>query len=212
MKAELRAALIGLLILSQAIAAIPNPPELMDNALQDASAQAELDAWATTLRTLGFEADRESVFELAKLWNGRLKEGRKTLVTPFRPLLQLTGTGQGWGVFAFPDLQPYRFEIAILNEQGKYVDLYVDHVPETQEYASLLAYRRVRAIYNPGKSPAPAFKPFAEWLARDVFDKHPEARRVRVGFRRARRLESGEPHKGYVGGLRFKRVFTRERM
>ncbi|MCO4743736.1 MAG: hypothetical protein KC912_03035 [Proteobacteria bacterium] len=209
MKAELRAGLIALVILSQAVAAIPNPPELKDSALKDPSAQAELDAWVDNFAAFGIEKSREEVHALGKWWTARLRGTREALVWPFKPIFQFTGTGQGWGLFAFPDMQPHRFEIAVY-EDGAFRDVYVDLDPDADFMAPVFAARRVRAVYNPGNKPPPAFDPFTDWLADQVFEAHPDAEKVRIGFRRSLRLKSGEPHPGYSKRVHFTRVFDRE--
>jgi hypothetical protein len=209
-KAELRAGLIALVILSQAVAAIPNPPELKDSALEDPSAIAEIDAWVDALGRLGIERDREQVHAIGKWWTTRLRGTREALVWPFQPAFQFTGTGQGWGLFAFPDMQPHRFEVAVAEQGADFKDIYVDLDREADFMASVFACRRVRAVYNPGNKPPPAYTPFSDWLADEVFEAYPDAEQVRIGFRRSRRLKSGEPHPGYDQRVRFSRVFRRE--
>lgn len=207
MNPGLRSALIALVILSQAAAAIPNPPELKDSALTDPSAIAELDAWVDGFARVGIERDRAQVHELAQWWTLKLRNTRKALVWPYKPLLQLTGTGQGWGLFAFPDTQPHRIEVAV--DRGfEFEDVYVDQT-DADFLASTFVYRRVRAVYNPGNKPPPAYGPFSDWLADRAFEAHPDAKRVRVGFRRSRLLVPGEPHPGYAKKLRFTKVFSR---
>lgn len=210
MKAELRAGLLALVLLSQGLAAIPNPPKLAENALEDPTARAELDAWIGRVRMIGWEPTPAELLAFAEAWSERLRDTRSFVLAPFRPFLKATGTGQGWGLFAFPDRQPHRLEVHVLVQGKGFQPIYVDLDPEQAAYAGLFVNRRVRAIYNPGKAPAPAFKPMSLWLAREIFRDMPEVERVRFGFRKSRMLQPGEDHPGYGEKLNFVKNYPRE--
>jgi hypothetical protein len=60
--------------------------------------------------------------------------------------------------------------------------------------ASLLAYRRVRATWNPGVAgPRGSFDHFADWLAQRTFAAEPAIVAVRIRFRQ---LHVGDPPDG----------------
>ncbi|TNE90683.1 MAG: hypothetical protein EP330_07590 [Deltaproteobacteria bacterium] len=209
MKAEIRAGLIAVVLLSQALAAIPNPPKLADNALTDPLARDELEGWVKTVGYVGWNPTPEELLTFAQDWVERLKSWRKAAIAPFQPVLQFTGTGQGWGLFAFPDQRPYRFEIAVLEPTSGWEAIYVDLDPEADYRSELFVNRRVRAIYNPGKAPAPAFQPFTKWLGKQILDEYPDAVAVRFAFRRSEKLVPGEPPPGYDTKLKFIRRYNR---
>lgn len=209
MNRRLRAALIAAVLLSQALASIPNAPELKKDALSDSTALAEIDAWRGALEAVGVERSREQVLALGVMLTDSLREARKSAIAPVRPFLRATGTGQGWGLFSFPDQRPSRLEVAIDRGAG-WENVYVDLDAERAYRADLFAYRRVRAVYNPGKKPPPAYRPFTAWLADRVFEDFPAATQVRVAFRKRKKVEAGTEDTGFAKGLEHVRRFRRD--
>ena len=209
MNRRLRAAMIAAVLFSQALAAIPNVPRLQDDALSDSNALTEIDAWRNAFALVGVKRSREEVFALGIRLTEGLREARKTAVAPVRPFLKATGTGQGWGLFSFPDQRPSRLEIAVDRGAG-WETIYADLDTQRAYRAELFAYRRVRAVYNPGRKPPPAYRPFSAWLADRVFEDVAGATAVRIGFRKRHRVVAGQRDAGFVRGLEHVRRFDRK--
>lgn len=103
---------------------------------------------------------------------------RHALLTPWRPIQRLTGTGQSWGMFAQPDRRPRRLEVAVRTADGDWTSVIRKNSGSTPEF---LRDRRIRALYDTAPDDgSPRYWTFTRWLGRVVLEDHPEATEVRV--------------------------------
>ena len=175
--------LIGIVLLSQWLDALPLP-ELRKKDLQYPVAQDEITRWTGVINSLGVAVTEEEVVTLA-LEMGRIAIAfRQHTMAPLRPLKRLTGTGQSWGLFAYPDPYAGRLVVDVREGKGEWVTRF--SAPGTigaDRLSQLLRYRRVRGIYDDiGDRPKPGatYSRFADWVAWEVFTESPEITAVQI--------------------------------
>lgn len=191
----IRAALISIVLLGQWIDALPLP-ELRKKDLQYPVAQDEIQRWTGVLNSLGMTLSEEEAVE------GALKVGRiaikfrQVTMAPIRPLKRVTGTGQSWGLFAYPDPYAGRLVVDVRADKEEWVTRF--SAPGTlggDRLSQQLRYRRVRGIYDDlGDRPKPSsmYNRFADWVAWQIFTENPEITAVQVRLDLMRIIPPGE--------------------
>ena len=148
----LRAALLAVVVFVHGVAASPLPPSpTTAKALANPIAVEELNGWVKLLGGLGVETTRAQLTELAIESSVVTSELRGAVMKPFRPLLRLTGTGQGWGLFTYPNTHPHRLVIEV-ERDGKFEVVYRALDPEHAYLEPQLTFRRVRGVYDDNAS------------------------------------------------------------
>ena len=107
---------------------------------------------------------------------------RKKVLKPWYPLRRLTGTGQSWGLFAYPEPASGRLVVDGIGPEGTRT-LYRAPGGEGDSLEALLEYRRIRGIYDDGGDrprPRPIYRRFTEFVAGRVFAMHPELTAVEI--------------------------------
>ena len=177
----LRATLIGVVVLAQLIDALPLP-ELREDHFDNPVAHDELEGWAEALQGAGLDVSPDALREFG-LGLGRGSVAfRKLLLRPWFPLRQLTGTGQSWGLFAYPD--PYAGRLVVEGRTGEaWAELY--RAPDGGEgsLAARLDYRRTRGVYDDAcdrPKPRKIYSRFARWVAEEAFALDPALDEVEV--------------------------------
>ena len=185
-----RAALISGLILVECADAMPLP-ELRPGHLKNPIAQDEIRRWTQVLQALGVETDEAAVTAQGLAVGERAQAFRLWFVAPFKPLRELTGTGQSWGLFAYPDPHAGRlvveYRTAAGVEAGEAGWQLRFRAPagagRWDRLSQKLRYRRVRGVYDDAGDlprPRPLYERFVDWTAREVFLVEPDAVEVRV--------------------------------
>ena len=179
----IRAVLISIVLLGQWIDALPLP-ELRKKDLQYPVAQDEIQRWTGVLNSLGMELTEEEVVAGA-LEVGRIAiKFRQITMAPIRPLKRVTGTGQSWGLFAYPDPYAGRLVVEVRQGKGEWVRRFsAPGVLAGERLSQQLRYRRVRGIYDDlGDRPKPStmYNRFADWVAWQVFTDSPEITAVQI--------------------------------
>ena len=177
-----RALLIAGVLFVEWIDAMPLP-ELNEKDLSYEVAQDELEQWRDTLAGLGVELTSDELAQ-AGLRVGAASTGfRRGILRPFRPVFRVTGIGQAWGLFAYPD--PYAGRLTI---EGRGVQRAGTGRPwyfgrsggqrGSPEPEDLVEYRRVRGIYDDnGDRPRPGSSCTTgspTWVAWEIFTARPE--------------------------------------
>lgn len=190
---SLRAALLAVVVFVHGVAASPLPPSPSSaKALANPIAVEELNGWVRLLGGLGVETNREQLTELAVESSIVTSELRSAVMKPFRPLLRITGTGQGWGLFTYPNTHPHRLVIEV-ERDGKFEVVYRALDPEHAYLEPQLTFRRVRGVYDDNASKVrPSYESFARWVARHAFEDWPDATRVRVKMIRTHVVTPGQ--------------------
>ena len=178
-----RSVLIGIVLLSQWIDALPLP-ELRKKDLQYPVAQDEIQRWTGVLNSLGVALTEEEVVELALEMGQIAISFRKLTMAPLRPLKRVTGTGQSWGLFAYPDPYAGRLVVDVREGRGEWVTRFsAPGAIGADRLSQRLRYRRVRGIYDDiGDRPKPGatYSRFADWVAWEIFNEHPEITAVQI--------------------------------
>jgi len=163
-------------------------PDLDRRDLSYQLAQDELDSGVALLARLGISTTRQAlsqdVLRLGQLAS-RTKHASRA---PFGPLLRLTGTGQAWGLFAYPDPYAGRLVIAARRLQADgsltpWQELYRAHGQGEAWLCTVLEYRRVRGVYDDnGDRPKPGifYDRFADWIAAEIMVREPDVAEVQV--------------------------------
>jgi hypothetical protein len=134
-------------------------PKITDRSLQSPDGVRELALWVDILGGLGVEIGPEELGQQAKAVVNGPRRLRAWLTKPFGTWFKITGTHQGWGLFAYPDAHPFKLRITVSNAPTMRGEeptlLYMSHDSAHQWMGSLIHYRRFRGLYNPrGKKPA----------------------------------------------------------
>jgi hypothetical protein len=189
----LRAALLAVVVFVHGVAASPLPPSpTTAKALANPIAVEELDGWVRLLGGLGVTTNRAQLTELAVRSSVVTSELRGLVTKPFRPLMRITGTGQGWGLFTYPNTHPHRLVIEV-ERGGEFQVVYRALDPEHRYLEPQLTFRRVRGVYDDNASKVrPSYESFARWVARRAFADWPDATRVRVKMIRTHVVTPGQ--------------------
>jgi hypothetical protein len=177
-----RAGLIGLVIFVQALDAIPLP-EISRRDLRWPIAKAEVTRWTGLAQDLGMDVTEDDTEELALALGGGAGRFRKTVLGPTRPFRRITGTGQAWGLFAYPDPFAGRLIISGRTDDADFVELYRAPGQGEPWLVDLVEYRRIRGIYDDnGDRPRPGgtYKALTRWISRRVVERHPEFDEVEI--------------------------------
>lgn len=189
----LRAALLAVVVFVHGVAASPLPPSpTTAKALSNPIAIEELDGWVRLLSGVGVTTNRAQLTELAIESSVVTSELRGAVIKPFRPLMRITGTGQGWGLFTYPNTHPHRLVIEV-ERDGEFQVVYRALDPEHTYLEPQLTFRRVRGVYDDNASKVrPSYESFARWVARHAFEDWPDATRVRVKMIRTHVVTPGQ--------------------
>ena len=193
MKPSIRAAWITLALVVHGLAAAPLPTRIRAHEMRSPDSLEEAQRWADVINVVGLSVTAEGLLEFSRS-SGELATGaRQTLMKPFQPLLRLTGTGQGWGLFTHPDRFPDHLEIH--GRRGEnWGLLYRAFDPDNNFLAKPIAYRRIRGIWDgSANKPKPSYNNFVDWVAREAFAEFTDLEEVRVQFRRHKTATPGEP-------------------
>ena len=191
--AYLRALLITIIVGINFIQASPAPGKVAKSALKDPIALEELERWVDIFAFFGLEQTPEGISELTVDLADNWRDGKRFLTRPMKPFWKFTATQQGWGLFTYPDTHPYVLEIQVRGKKPDYRPIFRSQDSEHDFGRSVLTFRRVRGMYNPGRRAPKTYKPMTKWFARKVFAAHPDANRVRFRFHRVHTTLPGEP-------------------
>lgn len=192
-----RAVVITLALLFHGIAALPLPHVVTAADLQNPVSREEVADWARRLGALGWAVTPEHLGEQVIAVTAAIGGAHRALLAPARPLFRLTGTGQGWALFANPDTHPARLQIRVWREGSDGPEIWFQHLdPASDHDAALLTYRRVRGVYDAGgfrSKPSRPYRRFAEWISRRILRDEPSITRVEVRTLRTHTTLPGEP-------------------
>lgn len=188
---RLRAALITVLLLTQGMVALPLPRSVKREDFDQPVAREELQKWVDVAGGVGVQITREELADRFTAYGSSLGAMRKSMIAPMKPWLRLTGTGQSWGLFTYPDTFPHKLVIEA-RTGGSWETLYGGLDPDHRFLRNILIYRRVRGVYdgNTGK-PGPSWENFTRWAANRAFAEFRTIEEVRVRFLRFHTVPPG---------------------
>ncbi|MCK6502339.1 hypothetical protein L6R53_02895 [Myxococcota bacterium] len=183
----LRALLIALVLLVHGTKALPWP-DVRERDLSYGVAQDELERWAGVLGGVGIPLSAAQLSERVLDLGRASAAAQRALHGPFRPLLRLTGTGQAWGLFAYPD--PYAGRLVVSSRQvqddgqpGPWQERYRAPGQGDPWLVARLENRRIRGVYDDnGDRPKPGgfYDPFCDWVAVEIMAREPAVVEVEV--------------------------------
>ena len=202
---RLRGALIGIVVLVYGFTAAPLPRHVSRSLFKNPVAREELSRWSEVAAGAGVEVTPRELAELAYDVGRAVARFRTAVVDPFRPWYRYTGTGQGWGLFAYPDSHPFRLVIEGRATGGPWRALFLPWGESEGVWGAQLRYRRLRAVYDTlahRKDPGEMMERFADAAAAAAFARDPSLETVRVRFERLHSPRPGEaPRHGPVEGF-----------
>ncbi|MDP2315591.1 MAG: hypothetical protein Q8P41_22015 [Pseudomonadota bacterium] len=186
---HVRAALIAVVLLVSGIAASPMPKSVRRAHFETPIAIEEVDRWVGILGGVGVTVTRKELADRTYTVGKFFADLRGTLLGPFKGWFRVTGTGQGWGLFTYPDSYPHQLVIEVRaagsapgSEDG-WRPIYAALDPDAAWHRDQLAYRRVRGVYDGNtRKPGPSYDNFVAWASRQAFADLPDAAEVRIGF------------------------------
>jgi len=190
---KFRALVLSALIVWNVIGAYPTPGDVTEEKLREGVAKKELDRWVARLRSFGFDTDAERLGRSYAGFANGLNAVRNVVMSPVQPFMDVTGTQQGWRLFALPNERPHVLRVTG-QRRGKRRVLYETWSPSRTFLASTLEFRRIRALYNPSSSGPPnTYDAFAKRLSERVFELKPELDSVTISLERRHTTLPGEP-------------------
>lgn len=205
---HVRAALVAAHVLAVGVAALPAPEGGMNRAAwADPTVQAELDAWAGRLRSLGLPVERAALEDHLWVVGRTWTQARAALLRPLRPYYRGAGTNQSWRMFVAPHRFPARLVLSV-REDGAWRDVYVERDPQRRWMGRQLDHDRFRsAIFRyswPGYGRA--WAELGQWLALRAARDFPRASHLRLRFARQRSPSPAEVRAGVEPPVRFLRA------
>ena len=191
---RLRAALIALAIVVYGIAAAPIPQAVKKKHVFSPSGRDELRRWVQVLDQVGLELTVKELGDAVVDVAQPFTEARQLALTPFKPWYRLTGTGQRWGVFAYPDTRPHRLTIACDRGDG-WETLFAAGDPDHAWASVRLRHRRMRGVWDgvaKRKKPGRVYEDFVDLVASWVADEHPSCTELRVSYWQLHAVGPGE--------------------
>ena len=182
---DLRAALITVVLLCNALLALPSPGNVTEEKLANEVARDEIRLWQRVLAQVGIERSEDQIAQLATTWGPRVHEVRQALVAPLKPFTHHLKLNQRWALFTYPDTWPHYLVVEAKGGPGPWELVHRTHDREHDFLDEKLRYRRLRGYWSalPRKHSS-RWKRFSRWLADQVFDAHPDYQIVRVRFER----------------------------
>lgn len=209
-RASLRAALLAVALGVHGLAAFPSPKKISRAQFDHPVAVEEVDRWVEVLAGLGVETTRAAVVDGVVSIGGRAVAVRTAVLGPAQPVFMLTGTGQGWGLFAYPDSYPDRLVVDGLGADGQWRPLFRALEADHDFLAPQLSYRRVRGVYDGHtERPRQPYENLVQWIAAQALHADPALSAVRVLFERSHTLPPTAPQDPVVK-RRLKRIVARE--
>ncbi len=190
---DVRAGLLLVVLVPNLFASLPLARSAARKNFDTPLARDELARLREVTAMVGWEPSHDELADLLYDIANAEADLREVVLAPARPFFRITGTGQAWGLFSYPDRFPAQLVVESRSGAGDYALRYASLDPEADLGADKFVYRRVRGVYdgNSEKS-GRTWDPFVSWAAGEVFAADPTATEVRVSFRRLRTFEPGE--------------------
>lgn len=193
LRSHLRAGALALVIGIHMWVALPLKTEVTPRSLANPVAQEELQHWAERLNGWGMEITADEL-QTRVIEHGATVGGfRAATLKPLRPALRITGTGQSWGLFTYPNTYPHRLDVTVLGDQGWQL-IYRALDPEHDWRAQTFTYRRVRGVYDDSSfQKARSYEHFCKTVAQWAADDFPDVTAVRVSMTKSHVTLPGKP-------------------
>jgi hypothetical protein len=176
---QLRAALILVVLLANAVYALPVAKMKVEDLEDPTFREGDIGLWYLWVgEPLGVEQERFGRWIRQYLWGQR--NFVLALRAPVRPLFEALHISQQWGLFAVVTEAPDRLVIEVRRD-GEWETLYRRLDGDLDWHDAQLKYRRVRGVWDGVKEePKGTYKRLTKWLSRMIFEEQPDVDRVRV--------------------------------
>jgi len=189
---KLRAALLALVLAVYGVAALPLPKSIKRADLDKPIARDELLRWTGILAEVGVVLTVEELTDHVFTVGEAAAKFRRFALDPFKRWLQISGTGQDWALFTYPDSRPHRLEVAIKDPDG-WETIFAALDLERDWRADRFCYRRIRGVYDGStEKGGAAYDLLAKRIGAWAFAEFPDATNVRVRFVRTHSVLPGE--------------------
>ncbi len=207
--------IIALVLGVSAVAASPMPKSVKKSHFDTPIAIEELDRWVGILGGVGLTLTRAELTEGAYGVGKFFADLRGTLLGPFKEWFRVTGTGQGWGLFTYPDSYPHQLVIEVrpgpsaAGAEAEWQPVFAALDPDAAWRSSQFTYRRVRGVYDGNtRKPGASYDNFVAWAGKQALAEFPDAAEARIGFIRTHSTMPGKTRDA-ERLPKFQRVVTR---
>jgi hypothetical protein len=179
---HVRAGLVALHVLSLVVLSLPGQGAVHDpRRWQTENARADLRQMAARLTAWGWSIDEHGLERALWSTGDAYLRVQRPVAAPFEVYAELTGSRQGWSMFASPQRHPAELHVD-LEQDGAWQPLYRPHSDAHAWNRKQLEHNRFRKFlgrFARGFHPR-HYDQAARWLATKAAREHPEASRVRV--------------------------------
>lgn len=209
--ADVRAGLLLVVLLPHLFASLPLARSARRKNFDTPLARDELARLREVLAHFGWTPTHAELADLLHDISEVQVDLRDVVLGPARPFFRITGTGQAWGLFTYPDRFPAQLVVESRSGSAPYEVRYASLDPDADLAVEKFVYRRVRGVYDTNSDKeGRTWDPFVSWAAGEVFAADSTVTEVKVYFRRLRTFEPGEASRSlHVEGTRGERVRRR---
>jgi hypothetical protein len=173
---------VALHVLSLVVLSLPDEGAVHDSPRwKTQNARADLRQMAARLTAWGWAIDEHGLARA--LWSAgdAYVTVQRPLAAPFEVYADITGSRQGWSMFASPQRHPAELHVDV-EEGGRWRPLYRPHSDEHAWNREQLEHNRFRKFLGRFARGFHQrhYDEAARWVARKVVREHPQASRVRV--------------------------------
>jgi hypothetical protein len=212
---HVRAGLIALHVLSLVVLSLPDEGAVHQPQRWKAdNARADLRQWAQRLTAWGWPTDEHQLERSLRSTADAYLQVQRPLAAPFDAYAELTGSRQGWSMFASPQRHPAELHVDV-ERQGEWQPLYRPQSPEHAWNRAQFEHNRFRKFL--GRFARGFYRKHydeaARWVATRAAHEHPQATRVRVQLYRYATLPPNRVRAGEQpseGRYEHERVFDAE--
>ena len=193
----LRGVLLAIVVFISAVDALPLQTPPSRRVLREPAVHDELVRIADGLESVGVTTDAKAVEDFVFNETRRTTKYRTFLLKPFKGFRRITGTGQAWGFFGYPETYPYWLVVEGKTADGDWERLYS---PRTQDdlLRSKLRFRRLQFMFVDvvrGTRQDAVMGRLADRVAPEVFALRPDLDTVRVYIHREKTPKPGKTAK-----------------
>jgi hypothetical protein len=179
---HVRAGLVALHVASLVVLSLPGGGAVHDHRRwQTENARADLRQMAQRLTAWGWEIDEHGLARVLWSLGDAYLRVQRPVAAPFEAYAQLTGSRQGWAMFASPQRHPAELHVDV-EVDGRWQMIYRPHSDAHAWNRRQLEHNRFRKFlgrFARGFQPQ-HYDQAARWVATKAAREHPAASRVRV--------------------------------
>lgn len=179
---HLRALFIAFHVAAVVALSLPTPRVMLDSrGWESENTRIELVRWSERLRQLGIDTTPEGFGQAVRRLAERYLGVHAVITAPFAQYSRVTGTIQGWAMFAAPQKYPAELHIDVLEGQT-WRPIYRPHSAEHDFWGERFRHNRMRKQLGRFARTfhAGTYDRLAQYVAREAARAYPQARAIRV--------------------------------